>query len=96
MSISESLFDLYHNKFLIINNNGVDQRPALLFDAKANEFAPLASFNDDNFEADLSCSVVYKGNNYIIGGFGNRRGIAQGYGPEKLPIKFKKSIVFLT
>ena len=96
MTISGSFFDLYHNKFLIINNNGVDQRPALLFDAKANEFAPLASFNDDNFEADLSCSVVYKGNNYIIGGFGNRRGIAQGYGPEKSSLQIKKFIVFWT
>ena len=53
-------------------------KPALLFDAKSSTFAKLKNFTDDAFKAHLSCSVIYKGNNYIIGGYENPRQIATG------------------
>lgn len=54
-------------------------KPTLLFDAKSSSFAKLNNFTNDAFKAHLSCSVIYKGNNYIIGGYENPRAIAKGW-----------------
>ena len=68
-----------YKKFLIINNNGIEMKPALLFDVNSSSFAKLNNFTDDAFKAHLSCSVIYKGNSYIIGGYENPRAIATGW-----------------
>ena len=68
-----------YKKFLIINNNGIEMKPALLFDVNSSSFAKLNNFTDDTFKAHLSCSVTYKGNSYIIGGYENPRAIATGW-----------------
>ena len=65
-----------YKKFLIINNNGIEMKPSLLFDVNSSSFAKLNNFTDDTFKAHLSCSVIYKGNSYIIGGYENPRAIA--------------------
>jgi len=69
--------DIYHSKFLIINNHGVDKQPALLYDPISNQFAPFKPFNSSQYEADLACSVVYRGNGYIIGGVTNSHDFVQ-------------------
>ena len=76
---SQNATEQDYKKFLIINNNGIEMKPTLLFDAKSSSFAKLYNFTNDAFKAHLSCSVIYKGNNYIIGGYENPRAIAKGW-----------------